>query len=68
MDVLLCGMFLIMSQVTTTIPTPPMTFFSCGASPTTTTVMVAPTSVTQATLGQLDVDLLPNLIPRGMTQ
>ena len=60
-----CSVFL-MSQitVTTAITTPPVTIMSSRAMPITRMIMLAPTSLGQATLGQHDVVLLSQVILR----
>ena len=60
----LCSVFLIVSQVTATTATPPVTVVCSGALPITLTVTIAPISVGLAASGQYDVVLSPKLILR----
>ena len=57
------GMFLIMSPVTATTTTSPVTVSCSRESPITMTVTVAPISMDLAALGQHDVVLPPQLVP-----
>ena len=68
MNVFLCSVFLIMSEVTvtTTTTTSPVTVVCSGALFITMTVVMAPTSVGQTSLGQYDVVLMPLLILRDI--
>ena len=65
-DIFLCSVFLIMSQVTvtTTTTTTPVTVVCSGASPITMTISMASTVVGLPISGQQDVVLLPQLIWR----
>ena len=56
-----------MSQVTTTTTPAPVTVACSGATTTVTTLTMVPTSIRlAAALGQHDVVLLPQLIPRDI--
>ena len=61
-DVFLCSIFLIMSHVTVTTITPPVTVVCSGAPSITMSVTISPTSVGLTASGQNDMVLLPQLI------